>query len=160
MRRYAVSLLAFAFLLLTVGVAAAQQRSTTTTTTTTTQTTATGPEHNIEGCILKESSDFFLLPERGAPFKLQSNQNLSADEGHKVIVSGKETALNAAAGTMANPAGGTAASPTAAGSAAASSGTGNDLHSMADREMIVDNVRSVANTCPVNWNPGVRRPAR
>ncbi len=151
MRSYTVTLLAFAFLLLTVAVAAAQQRSTTTTTTTTTQTTATGPEHNVEGCILKESADFFLLPERGAPFKLQSNQDLTADEGHKVIVSGKETALNAAAG---------AASPMGAGSAPAAAGSGNDLQRMADRQMIVDHVKSLADTCPVNWNPGVRHPAR
>ncbi len=147
MRSYAVCLLVFAFLLLTVAVSVGQQRSTTTTTTTTTQTTATGPEHNVEGCIIKESADFFLLPEHGHPFKLQSSQDLSPDEGHKVVVSGKETALNAAAG----------ASPAAAGSAPAASGTGNDLHRMANREMIVDNVKSVSQTCPVNWNPGVRR---
>ncbi len=148
MRSYAVCLLVFAFLLLTVAISVGQQRSTTTTTTTTTQTTATGPEHNVEGCLIKESSDFYLLPEHGRPFKLQSNQDLSANEGHKVMVTGKETGLNAAAG---------AASPSAAGSAPVVSGSGSDLHRLADREMIVDHVKSVADTCPVNWNPGVRR---
>ena len=152
MRSYAVCLLVFAFLLLTVAVSVGQQRSTTTTTTTTTtQTTATGPEHNIEGCMIKESADFFLLPEHGRPFKLQSNQDLTANEGHKVIVSGKETALNAAAG---------AASPAVSGSAPIASGSGDDLHRLSDREMIVDHVRSVSDTCPVNWNPGVRRSRR
>ncbi len=157
MRSYAVTLLVFAFLLLTVAVSVGQQRSTTTTTTTTTQTTATGPEHNVEGCIVKESADFFLLPEHGRPFKLQSNQDLSADEGHKVVVSGKETAMNAAAGAAAPSAPG---APVAAGSAPAASGSGNDLHRLSDREMIVDHVRSVTETCPVNWNPGVRRSTR
>ncbi len=106
--------------------------------------------------MIKESADFFLLPEHGRPFKLQSNQDLSADEGHKVVVSGKETALNAAAGAAA-PAG---SAPVASGSAPSVSGSGSDLHRLADREMIVDHVKSVSDTCPVNWNPGVRRSTR
>ena len=100
--------------------------TTTTTTTTTTQMTTTGPEHNIEGCMIKEGSDVFLVPERGNPFKLQSSQDLSAQEGHRVMVSGKEASLPAGA-------------------------------PMSNREIMVDNVKSIADTCPVNWNPVVKR---
>jgi hypothetical protein len=156
MRRYTASLVAFTFLLLTVTALAqtapsSSQKgstSTTTTTTTTTQTTASGPEHNIEGCIIKESADFFLLPEHGAPFKLQSSQNLASDEGHKVMVSGKESALSAAGMPISSP---------SDANAPAASGSGSDLHHLAKRQLVIDSVKSIADTCPLNWNPGLRR---
>ncbi len=147
MRKYIAALVASAFLLLVLSAAAQAPRSqrSTTTTTTTTTTTATGPEHHIEGCIVKESTDFFLIPQRGRPFKLQSNQDLSANEGHRVSVSGKEMPLTSAANAAGNVG--------VAGNTAASTGSGNDLHSLSDRQIIVDGVNSIANTCPVNWNP-------
>jgi hypothetical protein len=117
----------------------AGQKSSTTTTTTTQTTTITGPEHNIEGCVAKEGGDYFLVPQRGAPFKLQAsaNQDLAAEEGHRVMVSGKEL------------------SPSAAGSQTigAPGETGGDLHRLANRGLAVDRVRSIAQSCPVNWNP-------
>ncbi len=147
MRKYIAALVASAFLLLVLSAAAQAPRSqrSTTTTTTTTTTTATGPEHHIEGCIVKESTDFFLIPQRGRPFKLQSNQDLSANEGHRVSVSGKEMPSTSAANAAGNAG--------VAGNTAASTGSGNDLHSLSDRQIIVDAVNSIANTCPVNWNP-------
>lgn len=154
MRTYTMGIVVLAFVLMTTLAFAGQssnQHSTTTTTTTTTQTTATGPEHNIEGCVVKEGADFFLIPERGAPFKIQSNQDLGAAEGHKVMVSGKETSLaGAATGNPAGNMGNSAATP-------AAGGTGHDLHKLADRQLIVDNVKSIADTCPVNWNPAGHR---
>jgi hypothetical protein len=142
MRTYALSILALACVLTTTLLfgQASNQRSTTTTTTTTTQITATGPEHNIEGCVVREGSDFFLLPQRGAPFKIQSSQDLSANDGHRVMVSGKETAL-----TTTNNAGATAAA-----------GNAGELHTRANRQLVADSVRSIANTCAMNWNPSSR----
>ncbi len=129
-------------------VSSRPKSSTTTTTTTTTRTTVSGPEHNIEGCVVSESGDFFLIPERGQPFKLQAtaNQNLSAQEGHKVVVKGKELSASAS--------GQSSAAPASAGNAA--NGTGDDLHRLANRQLVADNIRSVADTCPVNWNPATR----
>lgn len=130
-------------------------------TTTTTTTTTTGPEHNIEGCIAKEQSDFFLIPQKGEPFRLQAtaDQDLTTDTGHRVMVSGKWLAGNSASQTAnANP-NANANQNTQRGSVAgqASSGTGNDLHSLANRELVVDNVKSISDTCPVNWNPLAKR---
>ena len=155
MRKVLPLLLAFVFLLAVSSVFAqrARQRSTTTTTTTTTVTT-TGPEHKIEGCIAKEQNDFFLIPQRGEPFRLQAsaNQDLGNDAGHRVTVSGKWLSGNSVhtATTDENTEHGTVAGQ-------ASSGTGNDLHRLSKRELVVDHVRSIADSCPVNWNPKARR---
>ncbi len=138
--------LLFAVALLVSGAwAQVSARPNTSTTTTTTQTTTvTGPEHNVEGCLLKEAGEFFLIPERGEPFLLQpaANQDLSPQEGHRVMVSGKEmsAAQNAAAAG-------------ATGTAAQATGTGNDLHQLANRRLVADGVRSVATTCHLNWSP-------
>ncbi len=148
MRKNVLLLSAFAMLLyVSSAVAQTRPQSSTTTTTTTTQTTVSGPEHNVEGCVVSESGDFFLIPQRGEPFKLQaSNQNLGALEGHKVIVSGKElSGAPANQNSAASPSGGNTPSP--------ATGTGNDLHRLANRQYVADNIRSVADTCPVNWNP-------
>ena len=141
MRKNVLLLSAFAMLLyVTSAVAQTRPQSSTTTTTTQTTTTVSGPEHSVEGCVMSESGDFFLIPQRGEPFKLQaSNQNLSALEGHKVMVSGKELS---AAGQSSG-----------ANAQAAASGTGNDLHRLANRQFVADNIKSVSDTCPVNWNP-------
>lgn len=156
MRKQFLSIAAFVLVLSVIGAMAqadAQQRTTQTTTTT---TTTTGPEHHIEGCIAKEQSDFFLIPQKGAPFRLQAgaNQDLAGQEGHRVSVSGKWLSASAARDSNAN-------SNTQSGSVAEqqspTAGTGNDLHSLSQRELVVDNVKSVADTCPVNWNPGARQ---
>jgi hypothetical protein len=154
MRTYLVATVALAFLLATAQAFAAtgsSQATSTTTTTTTTQTTATGPEHGIEGCVVKEGSDFFLIPERGVPFKLQSSQDLSIDDGHRVMVKGKEISM---------PAANAPSNMGAAANTQAAAGTGNDLHNLSNRELIVDSVKSMADTCPVNWNPISGRRAR
>ncbi len=148
MRKNVLLLSAFAMLLyVSSAVAQTRAQSSTTTTTTTTQTTVSGPEHSVEGCVMSESGDFFLIPQRGEPFKLQANnKDLSALDGHKVMVSGKE--LSAASAGQNSAASGSSGNATAA-----AAGTGNDLHRLANRQFVADNVRSVADTCPVNWNP-------
>lgn len=161
------------------------QRSTTTTTTTTTQqSTVSGTEQAVEGCLAKEGSDFFLIPAHGSPIALQasSGQDLSAHAGHKVKLHGTESSLSPSSNAGMSGTGGTAgaASSTtttttssgaqsstrsgisepagASGSsqAGAMSGTGNDLHRLATREMTVSKLDHIASTCPLNWNPNVR----
>lgn len=190
MRKYFVFAIAVAFLLFVLGAVAQtsssmnnnQATTTTTTTTTTNQTTTSGPQRTIEGCVIKEAADYFLIPRSGKPIELQptSGEDLSAHEGHRVKIQGMESSLNAstAAGTAGT--GGTAgaaanmppASSQAQGAAAAGSiksqtggmeantggaatGTGNDLHRLANRQMSVVKITHVAETCPVNWNPSV-----
>ncbi len=156
-------------------------QTTTTTTTTTQQTTASGAERSIEGCLAKEGSDFFLIPARGNPIELQAStgQNLSEHEGHKVKVRGVESSLSASNAAATSGTGGAAgaatttttttpsgaqsstssvsqpAGGTAAGNAGAASGTGNDLHRLANQQLTVANLDHIADTCPVNWNSRV-----
>jgi hypothetical protein len=212
MRKHVTCLVALAFLLFVVGATAQtsssgqSQPSTTTTTTTTTQqanpgssdqtqdqrsgmshaktsSQTSGAEQTVEGCIVKESSDYFLIPSHGNPIELQasSGQDLSAHAGHKVKVHGTESSLGASSSMGAGGTGGaagTAATSTTtttesgaqsstrssvsepAGSSGSSqageaSGTGNNLHRLATKEMTVVKLDHVAVTCPVNWNPRV-----
>ncbi len=186
MRRYVTVLVALAFLLCAMGLMAQTSGSghnatQTTTTTTTTTHQVSGPQHTVEGCIIKEGADLFLVPARGNPIELQpaSGQDLSAHVGHKVKVRGVETALSASNTTSTSNTGGTAgvatttttttasgaqsstrsvgepAGTASTGNVGAASGTGNDLHQLASKQMTVANLDHLADTCPVNWNPRV-----
>ncbi len=183
MRRYLTTLVVLAFLLFAMGAIAqtnAQHTTTTTTTTTTQQTITSGPERTVEGCLVKEGSDFFLIPARGNPIELQASagENLSEHEGHKVKVRGVESSLSASgagAGTTGGAAGAATTTTTttasgaqssthsvaqpagsaASGNAGMTTGTGDDLHRLASKQMTVGNLTHIATTCPVNWNPRV-----
>jgi hypothetical protein len=153
MRKQFLLLVVFVFALAVSGAMAqsARHKTSTTTTTTTTTTTVTGPEHKIEGCIAKEQTDFFLIPQRGEPFRLQAaaNQDIAGQEGHRVMVSGKWLNATEAQAVNGNTQSGSVAEQPA--------GTGKDLHRLSRRELVVDNVRSIADTCPVSWNPRASR---
>ncbi len=136
----------------------------------------------IEGCIVKEESDFFLVPKKGNPIQLQASgaENPSAHEGHRVKVQGQESSIAAGSASSAGTSGGAAgtassenpsasqsqsgqagavASGNAPSSGSSASGTGNDLHKLANKEMTVDRIDMVSETCPVNWNSKVKSPA-
>jgi hypothetical protein len=187
MRKSLTCLVVLGFVLFAMGLMAQtssssnpQHATTTTTTTSTQQSTITGTERTVEGCVMKEASDFFLSPAQGNPIELQpsAGQDLSAHEGHKVKVRGIQASLapSSAAGTSStggaagvasgttNPNAGnpssngsisTPAGSSASGNAGAASGTGNDLHRLASKQMTVANLDHVAETCPVNWNSKV-----
>lgn len=136
-------------------------------------------ERSVEGCIAKEESDYFLVPHHGNPILLQSSgsENPSSHVGHRVKVRGNETAASSAgsgAGTTGGSAGAAESNPSAgmskpessgsvssqAGSAGASSGgsassSGGQLHQMAKREITVDKIDMVSESCPANWNSSV-----
>lgn len=111
-----------------------------TTTTTTTTRTQNGTTHSVEGCLVKEANDFFLVPSSGNPITLQGSagQDLSAQEGHLVRIHGTEIAGSNATSEPAQ-----------------SGDTGRDLHRLSKQHMNVSSITPVAKTCPVNWNPSV-----
>ena len=96
---------------------------------------------------MKEGSDYFLIPRSGNPIQLQAGgQDLAAHEGHKVKVSGPESSLSAST-----------SEPGASGmpQTGAASGSGNDLHRLSEKEIMVSKIDHVAGSCPANWNPKV-----
>ncbi len=182
MRKHITCLVVLAFLLFSIGVMA-QSSSSSQSTSTTTTTTTTGPSRTIEGCIVKEASDFFLIPAHGNPIELQASagEDLKAHEGHKVKVNGVETSLSASsASSNSGGASGTAEANTSAsnkesgsagaigsnsgsnaqGSTGVATGTGNDLHKLATQQLAVAKLTHVSETCPVNWNPNVHTPSK
>ena len=133
----------------------------TTTTTTTTHTTTTGTSRSVEGCIVKEGSDFFLIPRAGSPIRLQpsAGQDLSEHVGHKVKAQGTLGPIAASSATASSSGAQSTASTsvqtaqTAGDKSETATGTGNDLHKLADRQLAIDSVTHISASCPVNWNP-------
>lgn len=149
------------------------------------QMSSSGKAKTIEGCVVREETDYFLVPKRGNPVRISSTGtgDISSHVGHQVkahgtesmasnmgagtsgqagtsgTVAGGETSGTSAqagqetsgsVGTSTNPPSGTAG--TAGTTGAAGAGTGA-LHSAANREIVVDRVDMVSETCPSNWNP-------
>lgn len=50
--------------------------------------TSTTNQSSLEGCIVKQETDYFLQPETGQAVKLNSSQDLSQHVGHRVRVEG------------------------------------------------------------------------
>ena len=132
----------------------------------------------IEGCIVKESSEFYLQPKRGKLERLSSTDDLSAHVGHQVKVHGREskatetTSSNTAAGasSTAPNTGGVSGQSTASGtqpstsnpsatgqsSVAGSSGTTGasggmtmDKSKISDKMITVERVEMVSETCNI-----------
>jgi len=146
MRKYIAIAVGCVFLLFAFAAAAQMSgssgqygsQSTTTESQTTTNSNSSGSQ-TIEGCLVKEQTDYFLIPQSGNPIKLEPNSsaNYSGHEGHKVKVTGSKTAMSSDS------------------SSASSSASGNDLHRMATEDMTVMKIQHIAATCPANWNPSV-----
>jgi hypothetical protein len=112
-----------------------------------------GHARTMKGCIVKEETDYFLVPEKGngRRIKLQAgNTDLSQHVNHEVKVHGSmERGNNAstvgASGTMGNTAGST--------STGTSAENGNSRRG-GNRMMVVDKVDMVSETCPANTGTG------
>ena len=52
-------------------------------------TTSSANQQNMEGCIVRQQTDYFLQPENGQMVKLNSSQDLSQHVGHHVRVQGQ-----------------------------------------------------------------------
>jgi hypothetical protein len=161
-----------------------ETQSSTSQSSTTTQMGAPTGAPTIDGCLVRERTDYFLIPRSGNPIKVltSAGEDLSEHAGHEVKVTGPESALSeggmgssagtagtaastpttgsqdqtASSGAMSAPAGSTGTSSMGSGMA---TGTGNELHRMADQQITVIKLQHVAATCPVNWNPKVPTPS-
>jgi hypothetical protein len=85
---------------------------------------------SVEGCIVRQETDYYIVPEQGSAKKLTDNTGeVGQHVGHHVKVTGAETSS----------------------SAATSGGTSG---SNAENEgFIVAEVNMVSANCPANWNP-------
>lgn len=146
------------------------------------QMSSSGKAKTIEGCVVREETDYFLVPKHGNPVRISSTGagDISSHVGHQVKAHGTESMVSnmgagtsGQAGTSGTVAGGetsgtsaqagqetsgsvgTSTNPpsgTAGATGTAGTGTGA-LHSAANREIVVDRVDMVSETCASNWNP-------
>ncbi len=195
------------------------------------QTAGMGQGHarTVEGCVVREETDYFLIPRKGQPLRLSGSagQNLSQYQGQRVKAHGTEApatgssasaegtagtsgmagatstetnpssqtgavgsnagaassqqgqasetnpssqtgavgsnagAANSQQGqaseekgeTTENPSAGAQSSMGQTGATSGASATGNQLHQSATKEITVDRITTVSETCPSNWNP-------
>jgi hypothetical protein len=126
-----------------------------------------GGEKTLDGCIVREQTDYFIQPESGDRERLTGSQDLSSQVGKHVKVHGTENSNSAANNSSGSSAdrtstSGSAKSETqnnAAGSMAGNSGSSNASGTGASsnsgsnwsgKELAVTRVDSVSESCPAN----------
>lgn len=97
-----------------------------------------GQQASVEGCIVRQQTDYFLQPENGSPIKLNSTEDLSKHVGHHVRVEGSENSM------------GSSSSNTSGGSSSASNPASTSSSSNANQEIQVTRVQMISETCPAN----------
>jgi hypothetical protein len=97
--------------------------------------------NKLEGCIVKQASEFYIVPATGAATKLNAgDQNLSAHEGHNVRLTGKMQSSTASS-----------AGQTGASQAGTSSQTGTSTASGGtEPEFLVARVDMIESQCPAD----------
>ena len=109
-------------------------------------------QSSLEGCIVRQQTDYFLQPDSGQPVKLNSSEDLSQHVGHRVRVQGTSSAGTAssaanAAGNAAGNQAGNAAS--AAGNAAGDAAKAAESQAGANApEITVTKVEMISESCP------------
>jgi hypothetical protein len=134
----------------------------------------------IEGCIVKESTEYYLQPKHGKLERLSSTEDLSAHVGHQVKVHGRESkdtggssagasttsstsgstaggvsGQATASGTTSNPTSGASGQSSVAGSSgntSASGGMSVDKSKIGDKMITVEKVDMVSETCSIGNN--------
>jgi hypothetical protein len=110
---------------------------------------------DVEGCIFREASDYYIYPTKGSQMKV-SGQDVSSHLGHHVKLHGSKQAgpaASASAGGVSGTVGGTD-TPSASGSASAGQGSmagsagGHAGSASAGNEFVVERVDMVSASCP------------
>ena len=134
------------------------------------QASSSSSEHagadTLEGCVVKEQTDYFLQPATGDRVHLSGAADLSSHVGHDVKVSGTNQSASASSagtsGTMASSdrssTSGTASKETqnnASGSIAGNAGSSNasgtgSAASSSTRDFMVTKVDMVSESCPAD----------
>lgn len=103
-------------------------------------------QQSMEGCIVRENTYYYLVPENGQRVRLDSsNSEVSKNEGHHVRIQGHESNGNSGSGNNSNM------SNSSSGSSNMSNG-GNSGASGNEQEVAVDKLQTISETCPANGN--------
>jgi len=92
-----------------------------------------GSPTSLEGCVIRQQTDYFLQLDTGQPVKLNSSEDLSQHVGHRVRVQGTSTSTS----------GSSASNPTNSTGGEASSEANNQ-----SQEIMVTQVETISETCP------------
>ena len=101
-------------------------------------------EQTIEGCIVKQSTTYYIQPTSGgSPTKLSASSDVASHEGHDVVVHGSKQS------SAASGAGNTSPSSAAGGQSSSSS---------ADQTFNVTRVDMIATNCPASKGKDTSNP--
>lgn len=134
--------------------------------------TASAKEKTFEGCVVRQETDYFIFPKSGQPEHIASTgQDVSSHLGHHVKLHGTEQATSAstAYGSTSGGVGGTAAGSTSGATGSSTGSTGNVGANTAGtsgsttegggtsaREIVVERVDMVSETCPADIQRNIR----
>jgi hypothetical protein len=124
--------------------------------------TSASSSPSVEGCIVRQQTDYYLQPETGQPIKLNSSsRDLGEHVGHRVRVTGSMSQGQGASAagsssygqsgtsSVSNSTGGNSSS-TADRNSAGTQGAGTQSNSVngPTQEMLVSRVDMISETCP------------
>ena len=113
----------------------------------------------LEGCIVKENTDYFIQPASGDRERLSSSQDLSSQVGHHVRVEGSEQSNTAASNNRTSTSGSASsetqnnANGSIAGNAGSSNATGTGPaanNSWNGKDFLVTKVDTISESCPAD----------
>ncbi|HUN89767.1 MAG TPA: hypothetical protein VMU28_13290 [Terriglobales bacterium] len=121
------------------------------------QASASSGQQSLDGCVVKENTDYFIQPVSGERRHLTGSQDLSSSVGKHVRVQGTDQTSTASnAGTSSNSTSGSAsneAQNNAAGSIAGNSGSSNASGASGSAgapDFLVTKVETVSESCPAD----------
>ena len=140
-----------------------------------------GKEKTVEGCVVRQQTDYFIFPKSGQPMHISSTgQDVSAHLGHHVKLHGTEqpSSARSAYGSTSGGASGTAVSNSSGATGSSSGSTGNvgantagmtgnastasgsvneaDTGAANNKEIVVDRVDMVSESCPANIQKNIQ----
>lgn len=118
--------------------------------------TRSGKEKTVDGCIVRQQTDYFIVPRKGQPMRV-SGSDISSHVGHHVKVHGTEEA--GTMGASATGTGGTSGSMTSAGSKTEAQESGSmgstSAAGASSKEIVAERIDMVSETCPANIQKNV-----
>lgn len=117
-------------------------------------------QKTLEGCVVKENTDYFIQPANGERRHLTGSQDFASAVGKHVRVKGEDenvAASNANSSNQANANSGSGSSETQnnaagsiAGNAGSSNASGTGTSNSMDHDFFVTKIETVSESCPAN----------
>jgi len=112
------------------------------------QSQSSSGQQQLEGCVTRKETDFYITPVNGMPVRLRGNQDLSSAENHNARVSGNYDNSSNASQTSSSQSQNSSSS--GASSSSSTTGTNGQQSSSNGKDFLVTRVDAITTSCPAN----------